>query len=120
MGIQSNGLHGVTCAVAGMLFVGLPGARIFLSFAAWGTFDSCPEALILGGRGETAAQARENEFSITISGPVWNVFGSIAAGAYVLALCLALCLGFCACVARLSSQRDCKEAGTVEQPEVPA
>merc|ERR1719181_1806252 len=93
--MQSKRLHGVMYGVAGIammvMFIGLPGTRIVLAFAAWGAFDSCPEALILGGRGETAAQARENKFGITISGHVWNVFGAITAGAYIFALCLVCC-----------------------------
>merc|ERR1712054_234025 len=71
------------------IFFGLPGARLAVGFAAWGTFDSCPEALILGGEGDTADEAREHKHSMTISGPVWNVLGAVTAAAYVLALCLA-------------------------------
>merc|ERR1719409_2044142 len=116
--IQSKRLdcyRNVIYAVAGItmivMFIGLPGTRIALAFAAWGAFDSCPEALILGGRGETAAQARENKFSITISGPVWNVFGAITAAAYVFALCL-VCYS---CVARLNLQRDSNAEFELEQ-----
>jgi hypothetical protein len=108
-------LDGVMYQVAGIammvIFFGLPGARIALAFAAWGTFDSCPEALILGGKGETAGEAREDESSITISGPVWNVLVAVTAAAYVFALCLA-CYH---CVARHKFQRDSKAKFELEQ-----
>jgi len=108
-------LDGVMYQVAGIammvIFFGLPGARLAVAFAAWGTFDSCPEALILGGEGDTADEAREHKQSMTISGPVWNVFGGITAGAYVFALCH----GCCSCVARLNSQRDRKAKFELEQ-----
>merc|ERR1712046_391092 len=72
-----------------VIFFGFPLARLAVAFAAWGTFDSCPEALILGGKGDTADEAREHKDSMTISGPLWNVLGVVTAAAYVFALCLA-------------------------------
>jgi len=109
-------LDGVMYQVAGIammvIFFGLPGARIAVAFAAWGTFDSCPEALILVGRkGETVAEARENESSISISGLVWNVLVAVTAAAYVFALCLA-CYH---CVAHHKFLRDSKAKFELEQ-----
>merc|ERR1711908_139333 len=78
-------LDGIMYQVAGIammvIFFGLPGARFALAFAAWGTFDSCTEALILGGEGDTADEAREHEHSMTISGPAWSVLGAVTAAA---------------------------------------
>lgn len=126
-------MDGVMYVVAGVammvIFVGLPATRFTLAFAAWGTFDSCDEALILGNEGDKADQARERESSVTISGPVLNLVGAITAAAYIFFLCIA-CYP---CVARLNFQRDSKaqfeleqnragspqEAGAVEQPEMP-
>jgi len=128
-------LDGVMYQVAGIammvIFFGLPGARISVAFAAWGTFDSCPEVLVLGDkvehgrrRQQTVAEARENDSSVTISGPVWNVFVVLTAAAYVWALCLV----FYPCVARHIRDSKAKfelersragspqEDGTVEQP----
>jgi hypothetical protein len=131
-------LDGVMHQVAGnammVIFFGLPGARIAIGFAAWGTFDSCPEVLILAEkrrRQQTVDEARENESSVTIAGHVWNVLGVVTAAAYVFALCLA-CYH---CVNRhklpqkknLSMSQEmaqnraiaAQEAGTVKQPEMP-
>lgn len=125
-------LDGVRYQVAGIAmmvtFFGFPAARTAVAFAAWGSFDSCREVLILGEerrRQQSVEEARENESSVTISGHVWNVIVVVTAAAYVLALCL-VCYANRQTLRRLRKEmlekRNAgvpKEAGTVEQSEMP-